>query len=293
MIATFIFSNKSSGTGGKWFFKRLRKIIALLKERFEEVFVHETTTEEELADVVRFESERVDVISFIGGDGAFKSIVNALMRCEKKPTILYLPGGTANDMARNFKIPFNYKKAIEVFDQQKVAKFDIMYNGEEYISYVAGNGKLVNITYATKPTSKLFFGRLAYLFKGIGTVIKPHKPIDVALEIDGRVYQHRTPFILVMNGRTLGSMLLNRTTDMTDGQVEVFVTKPAPFSGIFHYAFGKIRTYKYRSSHVKIKTNSKEYWSFDGEVGPIGDLEIQVIPKALSIYCVKLPRPKK
>ena len=73
--------NPKSGKGK--IIKKLDYIIKTLKQKFQTVDVHETTSANNLIEVVKEKSMQYDVIIFSGGDGTFNDVTCGVAALEK------------------------------------------------------------------------------------------------------------------------------------------------------------------------------------------------------------------
>ena len=132
-----------------------------------------------------------------------------------------------------------------------------------------------DISYVVKRGSKKILGRLAYYFYALSQVFK-RRVVEYEIETKDGKFTGKTPFILVMNSRNVGGFPVNFDFSVKDGVVEVYITKPGLFNGLFHYALFKVKTTKLKVDYIKISLKNDEYWCFDGERG-----ELKVIGKAV------------
>ena len=75
--------NPKSGKGK--IIKKLDYIIKTLEHRFQSVDVYETTSANDLIEVVKEKSTQYDAIIFSGGDGTFNDVTCGVAALEKRP----------------------------------------------------------------------------------------------------------------------------------------------------------------------------------------------------------------
>ena len=140
-----------------------------------------------------------------GGDGTFNEVINGLMKCYKKPKILYVPTGTVNDLGKYLFLPKNYKEAFKLLNGQTVA-IDICKVNESYFSYVLACGKFTNVSYGNNQSKyKRMFGRLYYYLRGVKDFFK--KDV-IHLSLDEN--KHNKYFlVLILNIWRVGNFKIN------------------------------------------------------------------------------------
>ena len=161
--------NPSSG-GGKG-----EKMLPLLKAQAKllglSAQVDLSRQSEEARDIAYSAQKRgCDIVVACGGDGTVHSLLPALVH---RPVALgVIPIGTANDLARNWQIPFHLKKALLVLVQGRQRRVDVIRTGSgAYIAGAAGLGfdasvvqqaeRLRNVAKGLLPFSIAFLSELA------------------------------------------------------------------------------------------------------------------------------------
>lgn len=283
MKAVYIF-NKTAGKSVA--VKKKDFIISSLKEVFDEVEVIESISKEHFIESVKSCSGKCDSLIFSGGDGTFNMVVNALAEMDNRPVLGVIPTGTINDAAKNFGVSKNIKKALRIIKNQIVRKFDIGKLNDKYFVFTAAIGAYADIPITTSKKDKKKFGAFAYYFKAIPSFFKLRK-IEGKIEIDGVEYDYKTPFVLIMNSSHIGGFKINPKSNINDGKMDVFISKPGIFNSLLQYLFARHKIKHYYGSSIKVKVHCPDSWDIDGEEGPKGDAEISVLPSHISIYCKK------
>ena len=214
--------NPKSGKGK--IIKKLDYIIKTLEHRFQSVDVYETTSANDLIEVVKEKSTQYDAIIFSGGDGTFNDITCGVAALEKRPVLGYIPTGTANDIARNLRISRNVKKALKVIVEGHTIKHDVGRINDRYFMYVAAIGVCTGTSYTTKHQTKKILGRFAYLFNGLEEFFTA--PVsDVKYISDEQTIQMKAPLLLVMNSKSVGGICFNKYGHLNDGYFDVILIK--------------------------------------------------------------------
>ena len=279
MKALYLCSNK---TGLKRSDKKNNFIFDSLHKIYNNLKIVKTENIEDFEQNIRESVGIFDIVIVGGGDGTLKSAVNVLMEFKKdeRPVLGYLPLGTVNDAGKAVGINGSLRKALKILEKNAVVEVDVCKVNNEYFNFVCATGAFSEISYVTKRKSKKIFGKFAYYFVAIGSLLKKRK-LDVHVETEDQIIDMRTPLVLVMNSKNVGGFPVNFNYSVVDGMVEIYLTKPGLFNGLLHYAFFKMRTLKLRVSHAKISIKSNEIWCLDGEKGFSGDIDINVIKQEL------------
>ena len=202
---------------------------------------------------------------------------------EKRPTLGYIPTGTVNDAGKAFGCGQTIRSGLKNLARKKTTEIDIVKVNDEYINFVVAIGAYADIAYSTKRGGKKVIGRLAYYFDALPRLFKK-RTVNAHIVADGKSIDVKTPFVLIMNSRNVGGFPVNFGYSVTDGLVDIYLTKPGLFNGLLHYVFFKTKTQHLRAKNIKISTDQTEPWCFDGEAGLSGDIEINVLQKELKVF---------
>lgn len=278
--ALYLYSDK---TGLKRPKKFQDKIISRLSKSFELVAKKTSTIDEFILECQNCKSN-FDVLIVAGGDGTFNLTISTLAKLDKsnRPILGYIPTGTINDAGRGFGV-YRVRKALKVLEKQETIDIDICRANDSYFSYVCAIGTYADISYITKRDKKKLFGRLSYYFIAIKEAMKIRN-IEAHIVADGISYDVKTPFVLVMNGPSVGGFKINSKSAMCDGLIDIYLTKPGIFNGLLHFIFFKIRTTHIQAKNIEISTNSNDSWCFDGEKGISGDLKISLLNEKITVF---------
>lgn len=280
MKALFIY-NKTSGKG--IIVKKKEFILSSLNEVFDEVDCVESLSEEHFLKVVSESCGKYDSLIFAGGDGTFNMTVNAIAEKDYRPTLGVIPTGTINDAAKNFGVPKNIKKALKIIKNQKTRKFDIGKLNHSYYVFAAAIGVYADIPIITTKKDKKKFGPFAYYFKAFPSFFKLRN-IEGDIEIDGELHHYKTPFVLIMNSTHIGGFKINPKSNISDGKMDIFLSKPGIFNSLLQYLFFRHKVKHFQGSNIKVKVTCSDYWDLDGEKGPTGNADISVLASHISIY---------
>lgn len=137
MKIQFIFNPSSGGSQGE-------KLFPLLKEKSEGLglpaqFALSSHPREALEIALDSQKRGFDLIVACGGDGTIHSLLPALVH---RPVVLgVIPIGTANDLARNWKIPLSLNAALKLLTKGRPRAMDVIQTqAGDYIAGAAGIG---------------------------------------------------------------------------------------------------------------------------------------------------------
>lgn len=269
MDACFIY-NPNSGMQ-KINIKKLSYIQNTLEKKYNKVYIMKSESENHFKELVKYYSDKVNTIIVSGGDGSFNLAINSLMDCEIKPTLGYLPSGTACDNARKLSIPKNYKKAIETILNDKKAKIDIMKINKEYSSYVLAKGRFVNVSYMTNRKLKRYLGKLAYILTGIYEAFKFKKRYKLKIEYNNNTIESKFLLAIITNSNSVAGLKIAKYPPK--GYLNCYFVKWNIFNVLFLFLFGekyaknKKNILTIRTNDIKLSVDNKDIdWSNDGEI---------------------------
>lgn len=294
----FVIVNPTSGNGAS---KKKWPLIKdeLLKQNFNFDFII-TDHKNHAIEIVQ-NAIKKGFLNFIcvGGDGTLHTIVNGILSLN--PTNLaeiklgIIPIGTGNDWIKTYKIPLEYKKAIEIIKLQHTIYQDIgkIIFTETlqtiYFNNLAGigfDGYVVNKVHKFKN-----LGFLAYLTGALVGITSFKKP-TLNIEFNQTQIQQKTLMLLIgLCNFSGGGMQLTKDPNPIDGLFDIslvysinLVTILKNIPNLFN---GKIcntklvNTYKTNAISVSILNTTKAYIQADGEIIESGNFTVLILPKAL------------
>jgi diacylglycerol kinase (ATP) len=162
-----------------------------------------------------------DLIVAAGGDGTINEVANGMLHSGVPLAIL--PGGTANVLARELRIPIHLERAaaqIPNLEPCRIAAGSLRMNGSEERCFLcmAGAGLDAEIVARVDPGFKARAGKLAYYAAGFGHVFKPLREFEV--RVDGKAFA--ASFALISRVRNYGGDLeIARGASLLRGDFEV------------------------------------------------------------------------
>ena len=271
----------SSSTGKP---KKNKKWLPEITARLEAIFdleSHKTSSIEEAERLAIESCGKYDALILLGGDGTLCHIASCLSGRENAPILGYLPGGTLNDGGKNFGAN-SIEKALRNIEKGESRAFDMMKVGDSRAFYLGGFGAYMDVSYVAKRKAKKFLGRFVYYLICIKEMFSFRR---YQVEIEGEQgYKGRACIIAAMNGKWIGGMKTNSKGSPGDGKLELLIVPPRLFNGFlsffFHAGFITLS-----GSRFHIHVDKEIEWCIDGEPGPKGDLEIELLPASLKAYC--------
>jgi len=239
-------------------------------------------------------------IAVVGGDGSLNEVLNGIyLQNEVARTdilIGIIPVGTGNDWCRSFKIPFDYKKSLEILIQGKTGLQDvgkvIHYHADKpevrYFMNVAGMGYDALVAKKTNiMKEKGRGGPLVYLYFIFASLFQ-YNFIEAVIEVDGEIVFKGEIFsmnvgICKYNG---GGMMQVPFAIPDDGLLDVTLIKKAPKYVVIQHTrklyngtlvdLPIVKTF--RGKLIRIRSTGKLYLETDGESLGHTPFTFEIIP---------------
>lgn len=264
-----------------------------------DVEVAETSTPDELADVLAEAGERTVVVA--GGDGSIHAVVQALHTAGDLSgrTLGLIPLGTGNDFARTLGLPLEPAAAAAVVVAGHARPADLVVDEDEAVtvnSVHLGAGAEAG-KHGARWKARL--GRIGYPIGAVQTALNPPS-LRLRVEVDDAVVadvDRPVLMVAVGNGASVGGGTeLTPDADPHDGLLDVLVATPASplarLGYVLRLPFGRhedhsdvaiVRGRTVRVSGAAFDCNS------DGEIdGPVRSRTWRVLPAA---YAMLVPGP--
>jgi len=282
---TFII-NPISGHGKK---KTIEKSIEkYLDSRFV-VDIKYTEAARHAIELSKIASEDSDIVVAVGGDGSIHEVAQSLVSTNTKLAII--PMGSGNGLARHLNIPLDVRKAIDLINQSKSKKIDVLDFGDSYSINVSGVGFDAHIAHEFADYHKRGF--VSYLKISLTEFLK-YKPEKYSLEIDDKETFEIDAFsISIANSSQFGNnAFIAPDAIIDDGLFELVIISPfrkrdSPRLGLrlFTKQIDKSRFLNiYLAKKVTIRAQSLFEVHKDGEaVGKSKNLSVTIKPLALEV----------
>jgi YegS/Rv2252/BmrU family lipid kinase len=229
-----------------------------------------------------------DVVVAVGGDGTINEIASQLVNT--KTALAIVPCGSGNGLARDLKIPLDYKNAILQMNDFQTKKIDAgICNGQFFFS-LTGVGYDAKVAYDFNRSKKRKF--LGYAWAILKDFFSAHEQ-QYEIELDQEKISGKYFFVTIANCSQWGyGVKVAPDAKLDDGVFNVTLCKKpsllfiVPF--IIKLLSGKIDTSKYctikTSKKVSINSNNEFYYHLDGDAkGATQRIEVAVLPRALKV----------
>ena len=296
MKSCLLVFNPTSGKNKK-FMKKFDYILKRLKEKYDVVDVQPTEYAGHAIDIAKNSCGKYNSLIFSGGDGTFSEIVKGIGEQKGAPTLGFLPSGTVSDMANNYNIPRNIKKALDICLEGNKTKIDVCKINDSYFTYVCGLGTYVDATFKTSQKLKKKYGRMAYFLQGARQVFQVNEQ-TIKLTTGKKIQKINSFLILVLNSKSVaGFSTFNYKNRLGDGKFDVVVVKKpqlkTPINVWRLFALG-VHSFTdnpnfmvFSTDKVTIEAKKKVDWNLDGDAYNAKKVEIECLKKRLSLFVKK------
>ncbi|MDR3293467.1 MAG: hypothetical protein LBT20_05135 [Clostridiales bacterium] len=281
--------------------EQIAEIVEALKTKYETVDIVSTTETITATNISTENLGKYEVYVVLGGDGTFNEMLRGIAGKENRPLVGYIPSGTVNDFALCNKIPFNYKKAVDVILNGRIVPKSCMFINGIPADYVICAGMFSCSSYVADNSFKKKIGKLAYyhaiFFKDEG---RHGERVEVTLPETGESFSALCTFIAGLNNSSIGGLRVTKQDFGNEDQFYFFMARRK--KGFFPFAatlFAMLRVYIVKVDRIprdtkhlvirkvtkaSVKTLSNTQWNVDGERGPRGDAEITYKQDQFSLF---------
>jgi len=239
--------------------------------------------------IIADKHQDLDLVIIAGGDGTISSLAPALY--EHKLPFAIVPLGTANDLARELKIPATPEQAFELIVKDHYREIDLGRVNDNYFFNACHMGLGVKVNKALSKEDKNKFGMISYA-KALIQVIKERKYFRILVIANERSYRLRSLILTVGNGKYFGGgNKVHAEADNSDGLLhlvnqrpstiwELLYTAPLMRLGLQHNTTTSLALV---GKKFVIKTTMPRQVIADGEIVTNTPAEFHVIPRALRV----------
>ncbi|MBU1670677.1 MAG: YegS/Rv2252/BmrU family lipid kinase [Actinobacteria bacterium] len=245
-------------------------------------------------DLVSRWAHPVDVVVAVGGDGTVNEVINGIMGSrDSNRTLAVFPSGTADDFARNMKIPRDRDEALKTLLAANERTIDLMEVNDRYAGVTVGIGLDAEIAYRSYGSKHLRL--MAYWYHGLSMLFKPIPRSPLAITIGGNRMENDYLLAITGNASSYGRyMRMLPKAKMDDGVLDLAtfdimnrwkVLLLFGMSMMGKHTWAK-QMNEYSAPEMQIECLGDVYAQFDGEVVifPEGEvLRMKVKPHALRV----------
>ena len=295
MKCLFIY-NPLSGKNKK-LMKKMEYIEKKLKEKYDVLDIVPTQYAGHAIDLAKGACGKYDALIFSGGDGTFSEVIKGIGESRRAPTLGFIPSGTISDMANNYKIPRNIKKAIDVCVGGNKTKIDVCKINDSYFAYAGAFGTYAAAPLKATPELKKKFGRAAYFMEGAKDVFKvdSHK---LEVTVGKKTFTQESILTLVLNTKSVGGFSkFNYQNKLGDGKFDVVIVKkpelgtPVNIWKLFMMGVNKFidndSVMVFSADNVSITPDRDLEWNLDGDLYHSKKVDISCLKKRLSLFVPK------
>ena len=284
MKCLFVYNEQS---GGSKEINYHEQIIEYLNNLYDHVDAFHAGVDNDLHFVL--ENNHYDDVICSGGDGSIAILVNKLISYGFQGNIGYIPLGTANDFARNHKIPLNVEKSLDIIKNKKSELVHLGIVNEKVMLYALAIGKLSGVSYKTKSKEKKSLTKFSYLLTGIKELFS-NKKIELKLIFDFFKIDYKTPLMLVLDSNTLGGFKVNHKKK---NAYDVLIFKGGALRssigiiGMFLFGYKKTNTrfYDYFNlQNFEIELMNEQSWCLDGEEFKSQKVNVSAHRERINLY---------
>ena len=295
MKCLFIY-NPISGKNKK-LMKKMDYIEKRLKEKYEVVDIVPTQYAGHAIDLAREACGVYNSLIFSGGDGTFSEVVKGIGEAKEAPMIGFIPSGTVSDMANNYKIPRNIKKALDVCLEGNKTKIDVCKINDSYFAYAGALGTYAGSTFKTSPKMKKKYGRMAYFMQGAKEVFKvdEHK---LQITVGKKTFTQDSILTMILNTKSVGGFSkFNYQNKLGDGKFDVVIVKkpqvktPINVWRLFAMGVNKLmdddNVMVFSADNISIDLDKKVDWNLDGDPFNAKKIDVSCLKRRLSLFVPK------
>ncbi|NMD72737.1 diacylglycerol kinase family lipid kinase [Bacillus sp. DNRA2] len=302
----FIVNPQSKNGYGEHIWKVVKAELERRRVRYQIYFTQYPGHASAIAEEIAKGSIGETVVVAVGGDGTIHEIINGIIHYSSIKLGI-IPCGSGNDFARGYRIPneplLALKQIIE-HEQKKreyidIGKVRFNHGGKEiFFANNMGAGFDAEVASgANKSKLKLLFNRfsLGGLVYGLILIKKlfSFKCSRIDINIDGEQYSFPSTWFITIANQPFygGGMIIAPEAIATDGELNIVIVNQlskikllAVFVSVFwggHVKFKEVTLLS--GKKISISSSHSLLVHADGEICGNTPLELEVIPKALSI----------
>lgn len=260
------------------------------------VDVSATTCPNDATRLAKLASESgYDIVIAAGGDGTINEVVQGI--AGTKTILAILPIGTTNVLAREFNIPLNFQKALEIIPEGETISIDLGIINNRYFILMAGIGFDAKLVNEVDSNLKKYTGILAFAARSPLSMFT-HKKSKMIINIwdknnKKKKIKTNSYQALITNAPTYAiGLKVSHTAKYNDGLLDLDIFNS---DKIYHFAWRLLsiafftkeaatdirETYQFKK--MTIRTDPPMQIQIDGDLHGITPAYIEVKPNYLKI----------
>ncbi|MEG0798880.1 MAG: YegS/Rv2252/BmrU family lipid kinase [Bacilli bacterium] len=223
--------------------------------------------------------DHYDLVICAGGDGTLNETITGNDKRTNKLLLAHLPFGTCNDVGTMYGFTKNYLKDVDALLNGVEKTIDVCKINDHPFIYVACFGDFIDVSYETPREMKATYGRLAYIFYGIGKITRNLSTYKLKYKIDDKEVSGEYSFIFVTNSsRVAGVNDIYKDVKLDDKKFEVVFCKAKTKVELLSIGTQMIATeiknikafeyYKTDNLIIEFEEVPPKSWGIDGEEYP-------------------------
>jgi diacylglycerol kinase family enzyme len=270
------------------------RIAGLYRAADVEPAMHLAKSGDELARLAReIARERPALVVAAGGDGTINTLAGALAGTTSALGIIAL--GTYNHFARDVGVPLDLAAAVVNTLEGRRRQVDLgEVNGRVFLNNSSIGLYPAMVRRRERQQRRLGRSKWHAMLWAVHTVLRHHPFMDLTLELDGKTYRRRTPFVFVGNNvYEMAGFNIGQRACLDAGLLSVYVTHRGARLGVIGLAAralsGRLKQAKdFEAATVaRLRIESRHgrlLVATDGEVNALElPLEYRIRPRALTV----------
>lgn len=279
-------------SGKREFYKQVPYVIEYFRQLNLNLDVYESKCEKDLESKATEISGLYDVIMIAGGDGTINEVINGVMATIYRPSLAFLPAGTANDVASLLGFNKDIERSLDIIIENKPIKMDINKLNDRYFVYATAAGILTKVSYDVSRKKVKKYGYFAYLADGFKDIFKDYS-MKMCITHKQGVTNGNFMLVLSLSSRRVAGLFLNKFSEpkLDDGLLEMRLIETTKRFKIlklllFFVSGGRKRgkDIHLTSDFYNIDTSDDIIWNTDGEKSTFGSIKIRTYYREISVF---------
>ncbi len=233
-----------------------------------------------------------EIIVAGGGDGTISAVAAEVSRSGK--TLGVLPLGTLNNFSKDLNIPQDLDANITIIADGNTKMIDVGQVNDRIFVNNSSIGLYPRIVRKREQQQRLGYGKWRAAVWAALRMFRLSPFLKVRLEMDGRSFRRKTPFVFVGNNRyEMDLYNIGRRPSLEEAKLTIYLLRRSGRWGvvmlIFHTLTGRLKQWsdfeELQTESVTIQTRKRlTQVAFDGEVGVLETpLEYKILPRSLRV----------